>query len=217
MARCCEGLPGGSSFQGCFLLPEGAGSTARIRRGGRCATRRFAAFGVGKIASGWRSWEKRDLIEPVNGNMNLRNRITSDLNAAMKRREALCVATLRMLLATIQNREIELRSVGMLGDDEVMRLIRSEAHKRRDAIEGYERGARPELAEKEREELCLLGAYLPAEVDDDLIAAAVKNAVASIGAKSQQDFGRVMKEAMRQLSGKASGERVSQAVRRALS
>jgi len=124
-----------------------------------------------------------------------------------------------MLSSAIHNREIEKRGTGEAGEiteEDVLGVLRSDAKKRRDAIAEFEKGGRPDLVEKEKQELVILEAYLPAQLDDAAIAATVRSVVAEFGGASTKDFGRVMGEVMKRLKGQASGDRVSSAVREIL-
>ena len=150
--------------------------------------------------------------------MNLSDRITSDLNAAMKARELLRVATLRMLIAAMRNRAIELRVVrgAPLGDEEILRLIRSETKKRRDAIEAFQRGGRRDAAEKEEAERAILEEYLPQEINEETLLAIVTEEIARIENPSMKEFGRIMGTVMKRVGLEASGDRVSGMVKMAL-
>ena len=147
----------------------------------------------------------------------LKNKITDDLKDSMKKGETLRTSTFRMLLAAIHNKEIELRKkeVG-LTEKEIMDVIRSEAKKRRDAIEGFEKGGRPELAQQEKDELIILQSYLPPEISEEEIEKVVKETIEELKAESQKDFGRVIKEVMAKLKEKTSGERVSKIIKQLL-
>src|SRR5512140_2448534 len=131
-------------------------------------------------------------------------RITQDLTAAMKAQDALRTSTLRMAKAALKNREIEKRAA--LDDAEALRVVQGLVKQREDSAEQYVKGNRPELADKERAEIAVLKAYLPAEVSADEIAAAVDSAIASTAAASSKDIGRVMKAALAALA--AAGKSV---------
>jgi len=149
--------------------------------------------------------------------MTLVERITQDLTAAMKARDAARTSTLRMAKAAIMNKQIDKH--GDLVDAEAVRLLQGLVKQREDAAEQYVKGSRPELAEKERAEIVVLKAYLPAELTDGEIAEAVERAVAETGASSPKDVGRVMKSALAALaaSGKAAdGRKVNEAVKKRL-
>jgi uncharacterized protein YqeY len=122
-----------------------------------------------------------------------------------------------MAKAALKNREID--KGGVLEDPEVVKSLLSLVKQREDSAEQYDKASRPELAEKERAEIAVLKEYLPAEVSDDEIAAAVEKAVEETGAASPKDMGKVMKAAMAALagSGKAvDGKRVNAAARKKL-
>jgi uncharacterized protein len=149
--------------------------------------------------------------------MTLVERITQDLTAAMKAQDAPRTSTLRMAKAALMNKQIDKH--GALDDAEAARVLQGLVKQREDAAEQYVKAGRAELAEKERAEGVLLKAYLPAEVTDEEIAAAVEKAVAETGAASPKDMGRVMKAALAALAagGKtADGKRVSDAARKRL-
>ncbi len=149
--------------------------------------------------------------------MTLVERITQDLTASMKAQDAARTSTLRMAKAALKNREIDKHQA--LDDAEALRVLQGLVKQREDSVEQYLKGNRPELAEKERAEIAVLKAYLPAEAGEAEIAAAVDAAVAETGAASPKDMGRVMKAALAALAaaGKpVDGRRVNEAVRRRL-
>jgi uncharacterized protein YqeY len=150
--------------------------------------------------------------------MTLVERITQDLTAAMKAQDAARTSTLRMAKAALKNKEIDKKAP--LDDAEALKVVQGLVKQREDSVEQYVKAGRPELADKERAEIAVLKTYLPAEVTDEEIAAAVEKAVAETGAASAKDMGKAMKAALSALagSGKAvDGKRVSEAVRKRLS
>ena len=150
--------------------------------------------------------------------MTLVERITQDLTAAMKAQDAPRTSTLRMAKAALKNKEIDKRAP--LDEAEALKIVQGLVKQREDSVEQYVKANRPELADKERAEIALLKAYLPADVSDEEVAAAVEKAVAETGAASAKDVGKVMKAALAALaaSGKAvDGKRVNEAVRKRLS
>lgn len=153
--------------------------------------------------------------------MTLVERITQDLTAAMKAQDAARTSTLRMAKAALVNKQIEKHGAhGALDEAEASKVLQGLVKQREDAAEQYEKAGRAELAGKERAEIVVLRAYLPAEVTDEEIAAAVDAAMSETGARSPKDMGRVMKAAMGVLAagGKSiDGKRVSEAARRRLS
>jgi len=149
--------------------------------------------------------------------MTLVERITQDLTAAMKAQDAARTSTLRMAKAALMNKEIDKKAP--LDEAEAVKILQGLVKQREDSVEQYTKASRPELADKERAEITVLGAYLPAGVSDEEVAAAVESAVAETGAASAKDMGRVMKAALAALaaSGKAvDGKRVNEAVRKRL-
>jgi uncharacterized protein YqeY len=149
--------------------------------------------------------------------MTLVERITQDLTAAMKAKDAARTSVLRMAKAALKNREID--KGGPLDDPEVVKALQSLVKQREDSAEQYSKGGRPELAEKERAEIVVLKEYLPAEVSDEEIAAVIDKVIQETGASSPKDMGKVMKAAMAALaeSGKTvDGKRVNAAARKKL-
>ena len=150
--------------------------------------------------------------------MTLVERLTQDLTAAMKARDAARTGTLRMAKAAIMNKQIDKH--GALDDGEAVKLLQGLVKQREDSAEQYEKAGRSELAEKETAEIAVLKSYLPAEVTDTEIAVAVEKAVTETGAASAKDMGKAMKAALAALaaSGKAvDGKRVNEAVKKKLS
>jgi len=150
--------------------------------------------------------------------MTLVERITQDLTAAMKAQDAARTSTLRMAKAALKNREIDKKAP--LDEAEAAKIVQGLVKQREDSVEQYVKAQRPELADKERAEIVVLRAYLPAEVTDEEVAAAVEKAVAETGAASAKDMGKAMKAALAVLaaSGKAvDGRRVNEALRKRLS
>lgn len=148
--------------------------------------------------------------------MSVKQQIISDLTASMKARDSARTSTLRMVKAGIVNREIE--KGGELDDDEMAQLLRSMVKQRKDSVEQFEKGARPELAAKEQTELEVIEAYLPQAASQDEIEQAVAAAIAETNALSMKDMGKVMKAVQSALAGKnADGRTVSDAVKAKLS
>ena len=148
--------------------------------------------------------------------MTLREQIISDMTASMKAQDAPRTSTLRMVKAAMQNRQIE--KGGELDDDEMGKLLRSLVKQRRDSVEQYEKGARQDLADKEKAEIAVIEAYLPQAASPEEIDAAVTTAIAESGASSLKDMGKVMKAVQAALAGKnADGRTVSETVKAKLS
>lgn len=148
--------------------------------------------------------------------MSLKQQIISDLTASMKAQDSARTSTLRMVKAGIVNREIE--KGGELDDDEMAKLLRSMVKQRKDSVEQFEKGARPELAAKEQAEIVVIEAYLPQAASQDEIDQAVAAAISETGAASTKDMGKVMKAVQLALAGKnADGRTVSETVKAKLS
>jgi uncharacterized protein len=148
--------------------------------------------------------------------MTLKETIIADLTAAMKAKDAEKLSTLRMVKASLTNKQIEKGSD--LTDEEVTKALQSLLKQRRDSIEQYEKAGRTELAAKENAEVSVIQAYLPQAASAEEIAAAVDAAVAETAAASMKDMGNVMKATMANLAGKnADGKAVSDAVKARLS
>ena len=144
--------------------------------------------------------------------MSLKERITGDMTAAMKSKEAARLSTLRMVKAAVQNREIE--KGGELTDEELTKLLQSLVKQRRDSVEQYEKAGRAELVEKERAEIAVIEEYLPQAATREEIERAVEEAVAETGASSLKEMGAVMKAALARLAGRnADGRVVSEIVK----
>jgi uncharacterized protein len=147
----------------------------------------------------------------------LKARLQSDLNQAMKSRDQLRTATLRMTLAAITTEEVAGAQARELSDDEVQRVITRETRRRREAAEAFDRAGRADLADRERAEGALLEGYLPKQLDDAELAELVRAAVIEAGATEPRQLGAVMKLVQPRVAGRADGRRVSNEVRRQLS
>src|ERR1044072_6777836 len=121
--------------------------------------------------------------------MALKERLQSDLTAAMKARDELRAATLRMALTAVTTEEVAGKQARVLSDDEVLTVLAREAKKRREAAEAFDGAGRAELAARERAEGEVLAAYLPAQLSDDEIAELVTAAIAETGASGPQAMG----------------------------
>lgn len=146
----------------------------------------------------------------------LKDQLRADLTDAIKNRDELRSATLRLTLTAITTEEVAGAAARELSDEEVVRVIAREAKKRREAAEAYESGGRPAQAERERAEGSLLDAYLPAQLSDDELAGLVAAAIAETGADSPRAMGQVMKVLTPQIAGRAEGGRIAAEVRRQL-
>jgi uncharacterized protein YqeY len=146
----------------------------------------------------------------------LKSQLRTELTAAMKDRDELTTATLRMLLTAVTTEEVAGSSARELSDDEVLKVINREAKKRREAAEAFDGGGRTEQAQRERDEETVLARYLPQQLTDEQLAELVRAAIAESGATEQRQMGLVMKAATPKIAGRADGKRVSDEVRRQL-
>jgi uncharacterized protein YqeY len=148
--------------------------------------------------------------------MSLEHTLGADIVTAMKAKDQTRLTALRMLKTALTNKSIEKGRA--LDDGEEMQVVSTLVKQRRDSIEQFTKGGRQDLADKEKAEIVILNAYLPAAASDDDIAAAVANAITETGASNAKDMGKVMKAVMAALAGKTvDGKKVSEAVRSKLS
>ena len=146
--------------------------------------------------------------------MSLKERITEDMKAAMRAKDAERLGTIRLLTAAMKQKEVDERVE--LDDVAVIGIVDKMLKQRKDSIEAFEKAARQDLADKEKAEVAVLQAYLPARLSADEIAAEVKTIVAELGAKGPGDMGKVMGAVKAKLAGKADMGQVSAAVKAAL-
>jgi len=146
--------------------------------------------------------------------MGLKERIQGDMQKAAKERNSLALSALRMALAAIKNKEIEAREE--IGEDTIFKVLATMVKQRRESIDLYRRGERGDLAEKEAAEITVLEAYLPKPLADAEVESLVRETIAAVGAGSPADMGRVMKELMPKVAGRADGKTVNETVRRLL-
>ncbi|MEI7788267.1 MAG: GatB/YqeY domain-containing protein [Chlorobiaceae bacterium] len=151
--------------------------------------------------------------------MSLKERIDQDLKNTMKSGDKDRLNAIRSIRAAFLEKEVSIRVGGkaVLSDDQEIEVLVSIAKKRRDAIEQFTAGNRPDLAATELSELSVIEEYLPEPVSDDEVIGIVKDVVAKTGATSMKDIGKVMGEAMKALKGKADGTKVQQIVKSLLS
>jgi uncharacterized protein YqeY len=144
----------------------------------------------------------------------LTEKVRADMTEAMKAQEKERLSTLRMLQSSLKNEQI---NVGHeLSDEEAMTVIRKAVKQRQDSIDQYTGAGRTELAAKERAEMELLKTYLPPELTDEELEAGLREIVASTGAQSRKDLGKVMKEATARFKGRVDGKKIQEVVSRLL-
>lgn len=162
--------------------------------------------------------------------MSLKEIIQADLKKAMQNRDSLKLSVLRMVMAAVFNKEKEKRAklvkqgqvldkvdeMSKLFDKEIIQVISSEAKKRKDSIEQYQKGNREDLVEQEEEELKILKNYLPEQMAEDKIRKIIKETIEKTGANSSQDTGKVMGIVMPQFKGRADGNVVNKIVQEEL-
>ncbi|HYE41184.1 MAG TPA: GatB/YqeY domain-containing protein [Ramlibacter sp.] len=146
--------------------------------------------------------------------MTLKERITEDMKAAMRAKEAERLGAIRMLTAAIKQKEVDERVE--LDDAGVVAIVDKLLKQRKDSIDAFQKAGRQDLADKEQAEVVVLQAYLPARLSADEVNAQVKALVAELGAKGPGDMGKVMGAAKQRLAGKADMGQVSAAVKAAL-
>ena len=145
----------------------------------------------------------------------LQEQIDKDYIAAMKQKDCVRSSTLSFLRAQLKNVMID-QQAEKLDDAQVTGVIKKQIKQRQDSIGQYEKGNRPELAEKERQEMNILKSYLPAEIPDDELGAIIQETVNETGAKGIKEMGLVMKAVMPKLGGRADNQKVSQLVKEVL-
>lgn len=147
--------------------------------------------------------------------MTLQERIDADLKDAMRAKEAGKLSVLRGLKSALKYAEIEKADAG-LDDSAAVQVIRKQVKQRQDSIESFEKGGRPELAAKEKEELEILNAYLPKGLGAEELSALVRETIAEVGATSKAQMGAVMKALQAKVAGRADGKSLSAEVQKQL-
>jgi len=153
---------------------------------------------------------------PLTTEQTLTARLRADLSAAMKSRDELVRATLRMALAAIQVESVAGDTARELSDEQVLAVLRREAKKRREAAEAFDGAGRTESAARERAEGEVLAAYLPVQLADGDLVELVRTGLAESGAQGIRDMGKAMKAVQALVAGRAEGGRVAAEVRRQL-
>ncbi|TDE31037.1 GatB/YqeY domain-containing protein [Actinomadura sp. 6K520] len=148
--------------------------------------------------------------------MTLKEKLETDLSAAMKSRDELRTRTLRMALTAVKNEEVAGKRSRQLSDDDVVKVLTREAKKRREAAAAFGDAGREEQARAERDEGEVLEQYLPAPLTDEELTALVADAIAATGAAGPRAMGQVMKAVNPKVAGRAEGGRVAAEVRRQL-
>lgn len=147
--------------------------------------------------------------------MAVKETLTNDLKDAMRQRDAVKRDTIRLLLSAIGYEE-KAKRTDALEDDAIIQVLSKQAQQRRDSIEAYRKGDRPDLVAKEEAELAIVTQYLPQPLTPDEVEAIVQSVIADTGATGPQDMGKVMGKIMPQVRGRADGKQVSALVSQTL-
>ncbi len=145
----------------------------------------------------------------------LLEKINNDLKEARREKNELVVSVLRLLISAVHNKEISLRKGDRadLTDEQIIEVIKFEIKKRKDSIEAYTRGGRPDLAEKEEKEKAILEKYLPAQINDEDLKKIVKEIIEAQVEEDRKNFGKIMGLVMGRLKDQVDGQRVSAVVK----
>ncbi|MFQ5959404.1 MAG: GatB/YqeY domain-containing protein [Alphaproteobacteria bacterium] len=149
----------------------------------------------------------------------LRERLNDELKAAMKAREQRKVSTLRLILAALKDRDLAARTAGhneSIGDDEILQLFAKMIRQRRESINLYEKGGRLDLAEQEAEEITIIEDFLPQQLDESEVEAAVGEVIAELEATGLKDMGRTMATLKERYAGRMDFAKASALVKKAL-
>jgi uncharacterized protein len=141
----------------------------------------------------------------------LRDKIAADMKDAMRAKDAPRLSTLRMLKSAIEYHKIE-KKQQQITDADVTAVIKKQIKQRQDSIDGFEKGGRMDLVEKEKAELAVLKSYLPEELSPAVLEEVVKTTIAELGATTRADMGKVMKAVQTKVAGRADNRLVSQLV-----
>jgi uncharacterized protein len=149
----------------------------------------------------------------------LREKFTDSLKEAMKGKDQLATSTVRLIIAKLKEQDIDARGKGKTGgiaEVEIQQMLQGMIKQRRESITLYDQGGRPELAEKERGEIAIIERFLPKQLSDAELEQAVKDTIASVGAQSIKDMGRIMAALKERYAGQMDSAKSSQVVKRLL-
>ncbi|MEC7785616.1 MAG: GatB/YqeY domain-containing protein [Nitrospinota bacterium] len=133
--------------------------------------------------------------------MTLKEKLLLDMKEAMKSKDSLKLGTVRSVIAAVKNQEIDLRKD--LDEEEILAIVSREVKKRKEAANLYEKGKRPELKDKEIQEMKILQTYLPEQVSEEVLRQRIQEVIAETGAEGMKDFGKIMKTLVPEFKGKA--------------
>jgi len=145
---------------------------------------------------------------------SLSQRLDQAFKEALRGKQAVALSTLRMLKTAIRHREVDLKR--QVTEEELQSVIATQVKQRREAINEYTKAGRPDLANKEEEELSFLLSFLPPQLAPEELEEVVSRIILEVGASSPKDLGKVMKSAMASLAGRADGKVIQEIVRRHL-
>jgi len=143
--------------------------------------------------------------------MDIRESVSSEMSKAAKDKDKARLSVLRMIKSALHNKEIDLKD--QFGEKEILQVLSSMIKQRRDSVEQFKNGGRPELAKKEGEEIEVIQGFMPEQMPEGEIKAQIESAIEEAGATSIRDMGKVMKLLMPGLAGKADGKAVGEAVK----
>lgn len=148
----------------------------------------------------------------------MRARFTDELKAAMKAGDKTRVGAIRLITAALKDRDIEARGQGKeVSDDDILALLQKMVKSRQESLEIYDKAGRAELAQQERDEIAVIQSFLPAQMSDEDVAAAIAAAIAETGAASIKDMGKVVAALKAKFSGRMDFAKASAAVKARLS
>ena len=133
--------------------------------------------------------------------MTLKEKLLLDMKEAMKSKDSLKLETVRSVISAVKNQEIDLRKD--LDEEEILAIVSREVKKRKEAANLYEKGKRPELKDKEIQEMKILQTYLPEQVSEEVLRQRIQEVIAETGAENMKDFGKIMKTLVPEFKGKA--------------
>lgn len=147
--------------------------------------------------------------------MDIQERVSSEMVKAAKDKDKETLSALRMIKSALHNREIDLKD--QFGEKEILQVLSSMIKQRKDSVEQFRNGGRPELAQKEEKEIEVIRRFMPEQMSEEEIQAEIEDAIKEVGAEGVRDMGKVMKILMPRLTGKADGKAVGEAVKTRLS
>ena len=140
--------------------------------------------------------------------MTLKEQLLSDMKEAMKSQDSVKLGTVRSVISAVKNQEID--SKKELNEEEILILVSREVKKRKEAAALYEKGARPELKDKEIQEMEILKTYLPEQVSEEDLRKRIQEVINETGAQGMKDFGKIMKTLVPELKGKADNAQIKE-------